>query len=81
MTNPLHVRVPMSVFRRNQWVNLAIDVFSFGNYCFKGINFRSIDLIKIQGACKLRRIFTMLSPVMDDELDDNMELQAALERL
>ena len=64
--NPLHVRVPIDSFRRNQWINLGIDVYAFGATCFKGIEMKSIDLIKIAGPCKLRRIFTMLKPVYDD---------------
>jgi len=69
--NPLHARIPSSEFKRDMWVNLSIDVFAFAHYCFKGINVKSIDLINITSDCKLRRIFTMRSPLYDDEMDSN----------
>jgi hypothetical protein len=60
---------------------LTLDVFAFAEYCFKGVNVRSIDFIKVAGACKIRRIFTTLSPLFDDELESSSELQAATDRL
>jgi hypothetical protein len=60
---------------------LSIDIFAFAESCFKGINIRSIDFVKIAGACKLRRIFTTLSPLFDDELEENFDLQNATDKL
>ncbi|MFM7854407.1 MAG: hypothetical protein ACKO96_21415 [Flammeovirgaceae bacterium] len=71
----------MTQFRRNQWLNLTIDIFAFAEFCFKGVNVRSIDFIKVAGACKIRRIFTTISPLFDDELETSGELQAATDRL
>ena len=45
------------------------------------MNVRSIDFIKVAGACKIRRIFTTISPLFDDELETSSELQAATDRL
>jgi hypothetical protein len=56
-------------------MNLSIDVFAFGNYCFKNVNFRSIDFVKVAGPCKLRRIFTMKSPIFDDLISIGDEYQ------
>lgn len=56
-------------------------MWAFAEHCFKGVNVRSIDFIKIAGGCKIRKIFTSLQPMLDDELDMNHDLQAALARL
>jgi len=72
--NPLHARIPSNAFKKDIWVNLSIDVFAFAHYCFKGINVKSIDLINLTSQCKLRRIFTMRSPLYDDDMDSNPQL-------
>lgn len=74
MTNPLHARVPSDMFRHSVWLNLTIDVFAFAEHSFKGVNVRSIDFIKIAGACRIRRVFTTLQPLFDDELESNQDL-------
>jgi hypothetical protein len=63
--NPLHARIPIHTFKRGNWVNLCIDVVGFSNFCFKGSTFRSIELVKLQAFCRLRKIFTMKSPIID----------------
>ena len=67
VANPLHARIPIAQFRRNQWLNLSLDIGAFAHHCFKGVNMRSIDLIVVTASCKLRRIFTMKNPLQDDE--------------
>lgn len=52
--------MPSDFFRHELWLNLSIDVWAFAEHSFKGVNIRSIDFIKVAGACKLRRIFTTL---------------------
>ena len=42
---------------------------------------RSVDQIILAGPCKFRRIFTMLNPVFDSELDINPELEQCLDAL
>jgi len=79
--NPLHARIPISSFGRDQWLNLSIDVFAFAHYCFKGVEVQSIDLIQITSTCKLRKIFTMRSPLMDDEMNHNAAFKEALDNL
>lgn len=78
VTNPLHARVPVNPFFRNVWLNLSIDLFAFNSFCFKGVTMRSLDQIILAGPCKFRRIYTMLNPLMDSELDTNPELEACL---
>ena len=79
--NPLHARVPISCFKRDQWLNLSIDVFAFAHYCFKGIEVKSIDLIQLTSTCRLRKIFTMRSPLLDDEMNTDEQLLNALDSL
>lgn len=67
MINQLHARVPVSAIKRNVWLNLAIDVYAFGEACFPEAGWRQIDLIKLSGSCKLRRIFTSLQPPYDED--------------
>lgn len=81
MTNLFHARIPIVQFKRDKWLNLSIDVFAFAHYCFKGINVKSIDLISLTSHCKLRKIFTMRSPLYDDDIDSNIELQVQLDKL
>ena len=81
VSNPLHARIPIATFKRDVWLNLSIDVFAFAHHCFKGINVKSIDLINFTSYCKLRRIFTMRSPLFDDDLETDPDLQAALDKL
>jgi hypothetical protein len=56
-------------------------VWAFAEHCFKGVNVRSIDFIKVAGSCKIRKIFTMLQPMLDDEFEQSEELQIALAKL
>lgn len=74
VTNPLHARIPIAAFRRNQWMNLSLDIAAFAHHCFKGVNIRSIDLIVVTASCKIRKIFTMKNPLIDDSSLDDPEL-------
>lgn len=79
--NHLHARIPMDCFVKGTWANFSIDVFAFAHYCFKGVQIKSIDLIQLTSTCQLRKIFTMRSPLLDDEMADNPALQEALDQL
>lgn len=79
--NHLHARIPIGSFLRDKWVNISIDVFAFAHFCFKGVNVQSIELIQLTSTCKLRKIFTMKAPLMDDEMNDNQNLIDALNQL
>ena len=81
VSNPLHARIPINQFKRDVWLNMSIDVFAFAHYCFKQINVKGIDLINLSSSCKLRRIFTMRSPLYDSDIDSSKTLQQALDRL
>jgi Protein of unknown function (DUF667) len=59
VANPLHARIPITAFKRNQWLNLSLDIAAFAHHCFKGVLLRSIDLLVVTASCKIRRIFTM----------------------
>eukprot|EP00736_Rhodelphis_marinus_P007339 Rmarinus@m.1217 len=56
---PLHARVPINYVRRGVWINLAFDMPEVVAGCFKGMIFKSVDLLLLSPCCKLRRIFTM----------------------
>jgi hypothetical protein len=34
VTNSMHARIPNNIIKKNQWLNLCIDVQSFVNDCF-----------------------------------------------
>ena len=70
--NPLHARIPITCFARDCWLNLSIDVFAFAHFCFKGIEIKTIDLIQLTSTCRLRKIFTMRSPISDDHVDEGL---------
>ena len=37
-----HIKIPNGIFRREVWLNLCIDIYSFMDN-FKGFSFRSLD--------------------------------------
>jgi len=39
--NQMHVRIPNSCIKRNQWVNLCIDLDSFTRECFSAAKMQS----------------------------------------
>ena len=81
VANPLHARIPIAAFRRNQWLNLSLDITAFAHHCFKGVNIRSIDLIVVTASCKIRKIFTMKNPLMDDSATEDQELAMKMQEL
>lgn len=62
-------------------MNLSLDIHAFAHHCFKGINIRSIDLIIVTASCKLRKIFTMKNPLMDDQASEDPNLAQMLQEL
>ncbi|KAM3132867.1 hypothetical protein pb186bvf_015015 [Paramecium bursaria] len=65
-----HIKSPIDLIRREQWLNLCIDIWSFmeafqGNGC----TFRSLDGITIGAPCKIRKIFLMKNPIEDSEVE------------
>ena len=67
--SPLHVRTPNKSIVRGEWLNLSIDLPSYLIGCFPSTTFRSLDGLVFTGLCKLRRIFTMRSPIWTSEFD------------
>eukprot|EP00873_Tetraselmis_striata_P038313 jgi/Tetstr1/458577/TSEL_044980.t1 len=61
----LHAQVPLQALQRDCWLNLAFNVASLVGDCFGGQPFRSLDLMILGGAFKLRRIFTLKQPPPD----------------
>ena len=53
----LHSKISNSVFPRETWANICIDLAAFTGACF-GYAFQEIDSIKIAGCCRIRRIFS-----------------------
>jgi hypothetical protein len=81
VVHPLHARIPIAAFRRNQWINLSLDISAFAHHCFKGVILRSIDLIVVTASCKLRKIFTMKNPLLDDQEQEDDELRQLMQNL
>lgn len=52
----LHCKIADSSFPREVWTNLCINLSEFTNACF-GYSFQELDCIKVNGCCKIRRIF------------------------
>jgi hypothetical protein len=53
----LYAKIPNSSFIKDKWTNLCIDIPGNVQACFRGIQYRILDSIKITGACKVRRIY------------------------
>jgi hypothetical protein len=70
--NPLHAQLPLSCVRRNQWLNLCIDVAQLCLDCFKQ-PFRSIECFSLGAACTIRKIFSLKAPPHDTS-DDSYQL-------
>eukprot|EP00466_Bigelowiella_natans_P016563 jgi/Bigna1/72353/fgenesh1_pg.19_\ len=68
---PLHVQLPMSIVKRGVWLNLVVDLQDIMLKTFK-TEFRCLDALEIRSYCKIRRIFTMRMPPMDDTEDSDM---------
>lgn len=69
--NQLHARIPSSLFKRDIWLNLSINVQEFFESCFPESQFKEIDAISLSACCKCRKIFSMNSPIVDtSQLDD-----------
>lgn len=79
--HPLHARIPITCFKRGEWCNYCIDINAFANFCFKGIQVRSLDSLCITASCKFRRIFTSKNAILDDELEADSLLVQQLEKL
>ena len=64
--NQLHCRIPILELPIGKWINLSIDILSFVSECFKNLTFRSIDYISLSMSGKVRYVFTMRTPIIDN---------------
>ena len=64
--NQLHCRIPIFELPIGKWVNLSIDILSFVSECFKNLTFRSVDYISLSMSGKVRYVFTMRTPIIDN---------------
>ena len=64
--NQLHCRIPIFELPIGKWINLSIDILSFVSECFKNLTFRSVDYISLSMSGKVRYIFTMRTPIIDN---------------
>ena len=64
--NQLHCRIPILELPIGKWINLSIDILSFVSECFKNLTFRSVDYISLSMSGKVRYIFTMRTPIIDN---------------
>jgi len=60
-TSPQHARLPLSGVRRGAWLNLCLDMDSLVRGSF-GRALKSVDSVVVHPECRLRKIFTMRSP-------------------
>ncbi len=65
-----HVRCHFEQIRKDIWLNLAINLYSF-MAAFKGQTFRSLDQIAVGSHCRLRRIFTMKDRLIEMSNEDD----------
>ena len=70
--NQLHCRIPIFNFPIGRWVNLSIDILSFVSECFRNLTFRSVDYISLSMSGKVRYIFTMRTPLIDKNMEDEL---------
>ena len=68
IVSQLHCRIPMLELPIGRWINLSIDILSFVSYCFKTLTFRSVDYISLSMSGKVRYIFTMRTPLIDNRI-------------
>jgi hypothetical protein len=72
VSNSMHARIPNLFLKKNQWLNLCIDVQSFVNECFSKPTaqqtpiteknlFKCIESIQLDGQAKIRKIFSSRS--------------------
>ena len=71
--NQLHCRIPIFELPIGKWINLSIDILSFVSECFKNLTFRSIDYISLSMSGKVRYIFTMRTPIIDNMINQEQE--------
>lgn len=64
----LHCRIPIFELPIGRWINLSIDILSFVSFCFKNLTFRSVDYISLSMSGKVRYIFTMRTPLIDNRI-------------
>ena len=64
----LHCRIPIFELPIGRWINLSIDILSFFAFCFKNIIFRSVDYISLSMSGKVRYIFSMRKPLIDNRI-------------
>ena len=64
--NQLHCRIPILELPIGKWINLSIDILSFVSECFKNLTFRSVVYISLSMSGKVRYIFTMRTPIIDN---------------
>ena len=64
--NQLHCRVPLFKLPIGRWINLSIDILSFVSKCYKNLTFRSVDYISLSMSGKVRYIFAMRTPLIEN---------------
>lgn len=68
IVSQLHCRIPIFELPIGRWINLSIDILSFVSFCFKNLTFRSVDYISLSMSGKVRYIFTMRTPLIDNKI-------------
>jgi len=69
-----HISLPLTIMKRDIWMNLCIDLANITENGFKkynGMSYKTLNYIKIYSTCKLRRVFTMKYRPPDTTGDDD----------
>ncbi|ORX60168.1 hypothetical protein BCR36DRAFT_408527 [Piromyces finnis] len=72
-----HISLPLTIMKRDVWMNLCVDLENITRCGFKefnGLSFKTLNYIKIYSTCKLRRVFTMKYRPPDTTGDDYIDI-------
>lgn len=67
-SNSLHCQLPLSVPRREEWINLVFDLRELVSQCFRGSVFSALESFSIRPFCHIRKVFTLPSLIDDSPI-------------
>ncbi|XP_046841413.1 protein CFAP20DC-like isoform X2 [Xenia sp. Carnegie-2017] len=63
---PLHAKFPLNCIKHGFWLNMCLDLESLVKNTFHGSTCRSLEGFTVTANCRLKRVFTLRSPPMDN---------------
>ena len=64
---PLHAKFPLTILNPGSWLNMCLDVESLVSETFNGPKFRTIESFTVTANCKLKRVFTLRAPPIEED--------------